>query len=190
MTPTQPVLYLVVCAAPPARAVGELVGLLLGQSWTVCVVATPRAAAWIDSVALGEQTGYPVRHDYKQPDDPDALPRADAIAVVPATFNTLNKWVAGISDTFALGVLNEAIGLKLPIIVAPYAKPTLAAHPAFAASLRTLEGWGVTMLPNEEIRLGTAGSSETQQFNWLPLLERTARLQKPDREAETVNPET
>jgi phosphopantothenoylcysteine synthetase/decarboxylase len=40
------------------------------------------------------------------------LPRADAVAIAPATFNTINKWVAGISDTFALGLLNEAIGLS------------------------------------------------------------------------------
>jgi phosphopantothenoylcysteine decarboxylase len=190
MTPTRPVLYLIVCAAPPARAIGELVGLLLEQNWTVCVVATPRAVTWIDCIALGEQTGYPVRHDYKQPDDPDTLPRADAVAVVPATFNTLNKWVAGVSDTFALGILNEAIGLKLPMIVAPYAKPTLAAHPAFATSLRTLEEWGVTMLSNEMIRPGTASSAEPQQFNWLPLLDLAARLHKPGREAKTENSKT
>ncbi len=68
---------------------------------------------------LIEQIGYPVRHDYKQPDDSEGLPLADVIAVVPATFNTINKGVAGISDTFALGLLNEVIGLELPIVVAP-----------------------------------------------------------------------
>jgi hypothetical protein len=52
----------------------------------------------------------PVRHDYEPPDDPDVLPLATAVAVVPVTFNTLNKWVAGIGDMFALGILNEAIG--------------------------------------------------------------------------------
>jgi phosphopantothenoylcysteine decarboxylase len=61
-------------------------------------------------------------------------------------------WVAGVSDTFALGLLNEALGLKLPVIVAPYAKPTLAAHPVFERNLRTLAEWGVTVLPNEVIR--------------------------------------
>jgi phosphopantothenoylcysteine synthetase/decarboxylase len=168
---TTRVLYLVVCAAPPAQAVGELVALLKEQGWTVCVIATPRAAGWIDSEALTEQTGYSVRHDYKQPDDPDALPLADAIAVVPATFNTINKWVAGISDTFALGLLNEAIGLKLPIIVAPYAKSSLAAHPAFRPNLKTLSRWGVTVLENEVIRPNLAG----YPFEWRPVLEQFDR---------------
>jgi Flavoprotein len=34
----------------------------------------------------------------------------DAIIVAPATFNTINKWAVGISDTLALGLLTEAIG--------------------------------------------------------------------------------
>jgi len=161
------VLYLIACAAPPARAIRELVSLLRERDWTVCVIATPRAAGWIDAPELAEQTGHPVRYDYKQPDDPDVLPPASAIAVVPATFNTINKWVAGISDTFALGILNEAIGLKLPIVVAPYAKPSLAAHPAFERSLQALRAWGITVLPNEVIR---SGSAADHSFNWWPVV--------------------
>lgn len=168
------VLYLIACAAPPARAIGELVTLLQARGWTVCAIATPRAAGWVDTAGLAQQTGYPVRHDHRQPDDPDALPLASAIAVVPATFNTINKWVAGISDTFALGILNEAIGLKLPIVVAPYAKPSLAAHPTFERSVRALNTWGVTMLPNEVIRYGAeAGHS----FNWWPVMECVSELE-------------
>jgi phosphopantothenoylcysteine synthetase/decarboxylase len=169
------VLYLVVCAAPPAQVIGELVTMLQAHGWTVCVIATPRAAGWIDTAALTEQTGHPVRHDYKRPDDPDALPRADAIAMAPATFNTINKWVAGISDTFALGLLNEAIGLKLPIVIAPYAKPSLAAHPAFKKNLQTLSEWGATVLPNETIRRTPTSSAKAQTFDWLPVLEAVVR---------------
>ncbi|OLB80866.1 MAG: flavoprotein [Actinobacteria bacterium 13_2_20CM_2_71_6] len=146
------VLYLVVCAAPPARRIGELVALVHELGWVVCVIATPRAATWIDTDALARQTGYPVRSDYKHPDDPDTLPRADAIVLVPGTFNTINKWAAGISDTFALGVLNEAIGLGLLIIVVPYAKPPLAAHRAFDRSLDFLREDGVIITPAEVIR--------------------------------------
>ncbi len=164
---TARILYLVVCAAPPAQAIGELVELLQARGWAVWVIATPRATDWIDSAAVAELTGQPVRDEYRGPDDPEPLPRADAIAVAPATFNTVNKWVAGISDTFALGLLNEAIGLRLPIVVAPYAKSSLAAHPAYAQSLRTLSEWGVTVLPNEVIRVGTA----RDVFDWRPLVD-------------------
>jgi phosphopantothenoylcysteine decarboxylase len=137
------------------------------RNWSVCVVATPRAASWIDRSALSEQTGHPVRDDYKRPGDPDVLPLANAIVVAPATFNTINKWVAGISDTFALGLLNEAIGLKLPVVLAPYVKSSLAAHPAFERNLRTLREWGVTVLSNEVIRI-KAGQ------NWHPVVEALA----------------
>jgi phosphopantothenoylcysteine decarboxylase len=149
---TSPVLYLVVCAAPPARSIGELVTLLQARGWVVCVIATPRAAGWIDLAALADLTGHPVRHDHRHPDDPDVLPPADAVAVVPATFNTINKWVAGISDTVALGILNEAIGLALPILVVPHVKNSLAAHPVFDGNLATLAAWGAAVLTNEIIR--------------------------------------
>ncbi len=165
-------LYLVGCAAPPVQHLDELVELLHQAGWRVCVIPTPRAASWIDGPALAQQTGCPVRHDHRLPGDPDSLPRADAIAVVPATFNTINKWVAGISDTFALGILNEAIGLKLPIVVMPYAKPSLAAHPAFSASLEKLHGWGVHVLPHGVIR--TQGKS-APSFDWWPVVEAVTR---------------
>lgn len=154
-------LYLVVCAAPPAAAIGELIDLL--PTWQTHVIATPNATAWLDAHALADQTGHPVRHEYRRPGDPGKLPRADAIAVVPATFNTINKWAAGISDTFALGVLNESIGLRLPVVVAPYAKPTLAAHPAFGESVRRLAQWGLVVLPNESIRTHNG-------FDWQPVI--------------------
>lgn len=165
-------LYLVCCAAPPVQYIDELIELLHQAGWRICVIPTPRAARWIDDHALAQQTGYPVRHDHKLPGDPDSLPRADALAVVPATFNTINKWTAGISDTFALGILNEAIGLKLPIIIVPYAKPSLAAHPAFEASVEKLKSWGVHVLPNEVIR---APGKPALNFDWWPVVKAVTR---------------
>jgi phosphopantothenoylcysteine synthetase/decarboxylase len=164
------VVYLVVCAAPPARRIGELVALLVAQGQTVCVVATPHAVGWLDGAAFYRQTGFPVRSDHRAPDDPESLPKADVVVVVPATFNTINKWVAGISDTFALGILNEAFGLRLSVIAVPHAKPTLAAHPAFADSLAKLERWGVHVLPNEIIRRKPVISGDPQGFDWSPVV--------------------
>jgi phosphopantothenoylcysteine decarboxylase len=172
------VLYLVVCAAPPAQRIGELVALLVERHWTVCVIATPRAAGWLDTAALIRQTGFPVRQDYKQPGGADPLPKADAIAVVPATFNTINKWVAGISDTFALGLLNEAIGLRLPVVAVPHAKSTLAAHPTFNKSLRKLRRWRVRVLPNEVLRRRPIVRGDPAGFDWLPVV---AALEHPPR---------
>jgi phosphopantothenoylcysteine synthetase/decarboxylase len=160
-------LYLVGCAAPPVQHLGELILLFHQAGCQVIVILTPRAASWVDERALTQQTGYPVRRDHRLPDNPESLPRADAIAVVPATFNTVNKWAVGISDTFALGILNEAIGLTLPITVLPYAKPSLAAHPAFSANLEKLIGWGVRVLPNAVIR---AEDQLAPSFDWRPVV--------------------
>lgn len=165
--PSGTVLYLITCAAPPVRHIGEMVELAHQDGWTVAVLATPRAATWIDTDAIAALTSYPVRSDYKDPDDADVLPRADAIAVVPATFNTINKWAAGISDTLALGILNEALGLRLPIVVAPYAKPTLTSHPAYDRNIDTLQRCGVRLLDPQAIR----PTNEGGPFRWQLVLE-------------------
>ncbi|MEU8249256.1 flavoprotein [Nonomuraea sp. NPDC048916] len=144
--PGRPVLYIVVCATPRARVIGELVELAAGRGWTPCVIATPQAVRFIDSAALAELTGYPVRHEYKDPDAPDVLPDPDAILVCPASFNTINKWAAGISDTLALGLITEAIGMGLPLVAAPAVNSAQAAHPAFERNVDELRAAGVTML--------------------------------------------
>ena len=64
----------------------------------------------------------------------------------PATFNTINKLAAGISDTLALGLVNEAVGLRLPIIAAPWPSVQLARHPVFHRSVAALRDWGVTVI--------------------------------------------
>jgi len=171
------VLYLIVCAAPPAVAIADLVGLIQQTGWSVCLIPTPKAAAWLDVGALVQRTGFPVRHDYRSADDADALPKPDAIALVPATFNTINKWAAGVSDTFALGVLNEAIGLRMPVVVAPYAKSSLVAHPVFAESLTRLQLWGAIVLPKEAIR-NVPGSvtADGPVFDWQVVIDAVAQL--------------
>jgi phosphopantothenoylcysteine decarboxylase len=138
------VLYVVACAAPPAREVGKLVGMAQSEGWDVCVIATPQATKFVDSAALEAQTGHVVRSEYKQPDEPDVLPPPDAIIVAPATCNTINKWAAGICDTLALGLMTEAIGKRLPLVALPFTNRAQAAHPAFQRSIRDLRSWGST----------------------------------------------
>jgi hypothetical protein len=64
----------------------------------------------------------------------------------PSLAATINKWAAGISDTLALGLLNEAIGLGLPVVAVPFPNIALAQHPAFRRSLADLRGYGVRLL--------------------------------------------
>ncbi|MCI4061962.1 flavoprotein [Micromonospora sp. R77] len=145
------VLYVIVCGSPLARQVGRLVELAQQDDWDVCVVTTPDGAKFVDRTALARQTGHPVRSHYKNPGDPDVLPPADAMLVCPATFNTVNKWAAGITDTLALGLLIEAQGAGVPIAAVPYTNVAMAAHPVFRASLARLREWGVAVVFGDHV---------------------------------------
>ncbi|WUR80796.1 flavoprotein [Streptomyces phaeochromogenes] len=102
-----------------------------------------------DLADLRELTGHPVWHEYKLPVAADVLPPPDAILVAPATFNTLNKWAAGISDTLALCLVTEAIGLELPRFAQPYLNRAQAAHPALGRSVAFLRECEVNVLLGE-----------------------------------------
>lgn len=145
------VLYVIACGTPASRRVGVLVDLAQKAGWDVCVIATPEGRKFIDVPALAAQTGHPVRSFYKYPGDPDVLPGPDAIAVAPATVNTITKWAAGIADTLALGLLVEGLGKGLPIVAMPFTNAAMAAHPAFAEAIARLRSWGVNVLYGDEV---------------------------------------
>jgi len=144
------VLYVVACAAPAAAGVAEFVELAQTVGWDVHIVATPMAERFMNVVRLAELTGDRVRIGFRMPDEPEELPPADAVVVAPATFNTVNKWAAGITDTFATGLLCELTGLEVPILAVPLVKDALARHVAFKSSLETLHGMGVDILFDPE----------------------------------------
>ncbi|MEO3811019.1 flavoprotein [Sphaerisporangium sp. B11E5] len=139
------VLYVIVCAAGPAGGVGRLVGLAQDAGWVVQIVATPSALDFIDVPALEEQTARPVRSRYRKPADPKP-PRPDAVIVAPATYNTINKFAQGIADTYALGLLAEAPGLRIPVVVLPFVNTALAGRAVFRHSVARLRAEGVHVL--------------------------------------------
>ena len=106
--PKAAVLYLIVCAAPPAHDIHRFIPELQAAGWDVCVIATPQATRWISLPDLETLTGHIVHTDYKLPGEADPLPKASAILVMPATFNTVNKWAQGIGDTLATSILVNA----------------------------------------------------------------------------------
>ena len=146
------VLYIIVCAAGPASSAHELVLSAQAAGWDVCVILTPTAVHFVDVALLECLSHHPVRSQYKRPDDPDALPKADALVVFPATFNTINKWALGISDTLALGLLCELTGLQLPIVAVPSFRTGggLDLHPAFPRSIELLRSYGVDVFYEPE----------------------------------------
>ena len=164
------VLYHLVCSAPPALNVGEFVRLAHSSSWDICVIATPRAATWIDVDDLVRLTGHPVRTDHKLPGEPDVLPPHSAITVGPLTFNTLNKWALGIADNLVLSLLTEALGLDIPVAALPYFNSAQAAHPAVAESVARLRQAGASVLLADADRRGFVphlpGKGDRHRMQW------------------------
>ena len=171
----RPVLYLIACGAGPARQLPAFAGFAQREGWDVCVITTPAGATFLDADRMSELTRHPVRVHYKHPDEPDVLPPADAFAIAPATFNTINKLAAGISDTLALGLVNEAVGLGLPIVAAPWPNVALARHPLFLASVATLRDWGVRVILDPACLPG-AGDPDAAVFPWPELRAALASL--------------
>ncbi|MEU5989232.1 flavoprotein [Spirillospora sp. NPDC047418] len=172
------VLYIIVCAAGPAGDVGKLVTLAHQRGWDVQIIATPSALDFIDAQTLEAQTGRPVRSHHRKPGEPRS-PKADAIIMAPATYNTINKWANGISDTYALGILAEAPGLGIPVVVLPFINSALATRRAFQNSINTLRDEGVRILLGpREFAPHDPGTGETFQdeFPWPLAMDEGERL--------------
>ena len=167
-----PILYVIACAAGPAGQVTRLISYAHARGWDPYLIATPAALDFLDARELESQTGHPVRSEYRKPGNTDSgrsLPKADAIIVAPATYNTINKWANGISDNFALGILAEAVGLHIPAVVLPFVNSALAAHPAFQRSVTLLRDAGIDVIHGpgrlEPHPPGTGGS-KFDTFPW------------------------
>ena len=163
---------MIACGAGPAGQVTRLISDARARGWDPYLIATPAALDFLDIGELETQTGHPVRSEYGKPGQADggrSLPKADAIIVAPATYNTINKWANGISDTCALGILAEAVGLRIPVVVLPFVNSALAAHPAFQRSLTVLRDAGIDVIHGpgrlEPHPHGTGGS-KFDTFPW------------------------
>lgn len=169
------VITLVVCAAPLAERAPDIAAALRDAGWTVSVVVTPSASGWVDHDQIEAVTGQPAAVDYRRPDEPKRGPRPTAVVACPGTFNTLNKLADGVSDTYALGVLNEALATGTPLVVMPIVNERLWGHPAWEPNLRLLGEAGVRLLdahtgePSAQpVRSGTgADVAAAFQPSWL-----------------------
>ncbi|GAA4851255.1 flavoprotein [Saccharopolyspora rosea] len=160
----QRVVYLVAAAAPPVRQLAEPLGLLRESGWSACVVLTPTAASWVNVAALEADSGFPVRVHPRLPHEQDPLPPADAVLAAPMTFNTINKVAGGISDTLAASLLNELLGVGLPMVFAPCVKQALRSHPAYQSGVERLRGCGIRLLDPDS--LTCRGEDGLAAFRW------------------------
>ncbi len=170
MNTKKKVLYIIVCAAPPAANVHELVVLAQKGLWEVCIIATPHAQPFINVQQLEELSGFPVRVNYRIPCEAKQTPECDAIIVVPATFNTINKLANGIADNLATTTLCNALGAKTPLVIVPYMKESFANHPVYKQNVKTIQKWGIQIL-QESLKL--SGQNENA---WNAILQRVNQI--------------
>jgi Flavoprotein len=177
---TQPgrLLSVIACGAGPASQAGTPVRLAQQRGWKVQVVATPAGLGFIDVASIEALTGSAVRSAYRSPGEPRSA-KADAVIVAPATYNTINKCALGISDTYALGILAEAVSLGIPVVVLPFVNTALASRRPFLRSVGQLREEGVRVLlgPGEfEPHAPGTGGNDIETFPWQLALDEVERL--------------
>jgi phosphopantothenoylcysteine synthetase/decarboxylase len=146
-TETFDVAYLVLSGTTTAARCPEILRGLVGLGFaTVIAIPTPNASRVVAPRELADVAGVGVVQSYFDLAIRPRPPRG-VVLFAPCSFNSLNKLAHGIADNLALSVVAEAIGRETPVIVAPSLNAPLLAHPQAQASLRTLPGWGVTIVP-------------------------------------------
>jgi len=141
------VAYLMLSGTTTAARGPELLSGLVGLGLaTVIAIPTPNAMRVIAPRELADVKGAQVVESYFDLAIRPRPPRG-VVLFAPCSFNSLNKLAHGIADNLALSVVAEAIGRATPVIVGPSLNQPLLDHPMAQASLRTLPGWGVTIVP-------------------------------------------
>ena len=141
------VVYLLLSGTTTAARCPALLRDLIGLGFsTVIAIPTPNAARVIASRELADVGGAQVVESYFDMAIRPRPPRG-VVLFAPCGFNSLNKLAHGIADNLALSVAAEAIGRGTPVIVGPSLNQPLLDHPAAGASIATLRGWNVVVVP-------------------------------------------
>lgn len=141
------VVYLILSGTTTAGRCPDLLrGLIACGFTTVIAIPTPNASRVIAPRDLADIEGVRVVESYFDAGIRPRPPRG-VLLFAPCSFNSLNKLAHGIADTLALSVAAEAIGRRTPVIVGPSLNQPLLDHPAAQASMQTLTGWGVIVVP-------------------------------------------
>jgi phosphopantothenoylcysteine decarboxylase / phosphopantothenate---cysteine ligase len=124
----------------------HVVSRLVQAGCRVQTVATRAALEFVGPATLEGLTGRPVATDTFAPgshmDHIHLVRRADLIVLCPATANTINRLASGIADDL-VGTMFLAYDFRVPYVIVPAMNAAMYEHPATAASLARLRGWGI-----------------------------------------------
>jgi phosphopantothenoylcysteine decarboxylase/phosphopantothenate--cysteine ligase len=145
--------YLMISGAITAFRAAEFVTALAPKFDRVITVQTPNAKQLISPRDLARIDKNHVVESYF---DERILPKPEPgpVLFAPCNFNTLNKLAAGIADNLALSITHEMLGYGQPVTVALSLNTPLYAHPIVQVSMRTLNGWGMRVVPPEDHGVG------------------------------------
>ncbi|WP_432904063.1 flavoprotein [Micromonospora matsumotoense] len=174
-------LQIVVCAAGPAPDVTTLINTAHQRSWTTTVTATPHAMDFIDIPAIEKLTGAPVRSDYRtSPGTRRPLPTTDALAIAPATYNSINKIALGLADNYAMTTTAELIGRHIPTVIVPFVNTALATRHPYRRAVTNLRDEGIHILlgpeHNWEPHPPGTGNDRRLAFPWTTAFHAAAAL--------------
>jgi phosphopantothenoylcysteine synthetase/decarboxylase len=141
-----PVCSVVFCGAPLSRRAADIVAALVKAGVQIQAAATPAALAWLDVDSVREATQVEVLVDQRPPDQAKRGGRPDAVVIAPATFNTVNKLVTGIADTYAHSLMCEHLGAGRPLVVVPFVNDQLWGHPTWGHHLDVLRDSGAVLV--------------------------------------------
>jgi phosphopantothenoylcysteine synthetase/decarboxylase len=134
-------LTLVVCGAPLAERAADVAGALVDTGWSVTVVGSPASREWLDLGSIEAATSRPVIFDQRRAGQLRG-PRPAAVVACPLTMNSATKAATGIMDTYAAGVLVDAVAVGTPLTLVVTVSSRLWSHPAWAQHLQTLSDAG------------------------------------------------
>lgn len=155
-----------------AYKAAEIVRLATAAGHAVRVVQTPASLRFVGRATFEAITGTSVLVEELEPDpargafpgDPEPdhaaishlelVRRCDALAIAPASANTLAKLAAGLADNL---LTSAALACAAPLVLAPAMNDRMWAHPATRANLETLRLRGAVVVGPTAGRLASKG---------------------------------
>lgn len=164
----------------------DLVRRLVERGFSVRVMMTEAATAFIGELSLQAVSGNPVHTKIVDPDSEAAMGHielarwADAIVIAPATANTIAKLAHGLADNLLTTVV---LASEAPVYIAPAMNQQMWHHPATQENIKTLSNTD-TLLNIEKLKarqvtmIGPAAGDQACGEVGL------GRMEEPDRIAE------
>jgi Phosphopantothenoylcysteine synthetase/decarboxylase len=153
-----------ITAGIAAYKTATLVRLFIKLGAEVKVVMTPAAKDFITPLTLSTLSKNPVNSAFYSKEEENELWNnhvdlglwADYFLVAPATANTLSKMANGVCNNLLLATYLSA---KCPVYIAPAMDLDMYKHGSTKASLKTLTGFGNTIIPatSGELASGLVG---------------------------------